>query len=502
MNKSSVKVIVFMFCFSASAAAIYLMNPYLLIFQPISDNGFNMTLMNQEAEIDSFDKGRYGFIGAVDCSETYFPITYDFNITDGWNIEGTPHNREIWNYVIANSSNNPDYIAKNLAYSNTRYLLLGPKYDKVKNELNKKYRFVLVCERGANKYYGSKNASSYFLSDKRNALVLGPGAPGVAIEFPYLVWEFRNDIADYSLKELLKYEVIYICEPAVDTIKEKENLEKAITKLVDAGITVIIEPVTTTGYPLFDITTADVSPEKNPVIQRNSSAKIDSSINSIEIEKKLASYKILFGLDHSYYKLIQNNGRLENDVIGTKEVGNGQVVFIGMHLSQYLKAVYTRNRGLPEDESFPSYCADVEILFEDIFSTYGVNKDFWPDPFPVKKADWNYKGVDFEYSSPTSKEMTVSVTYAPRWKATLDGKPIPVGQKENLITLDLPAGEHEVKLVYGLTKYGIAGYIISVLGLLFFILFLRFYDIIMYRFKQICTKTGKYLQIGYDDEIS
>jgi hypothetical protein len=61
--------------------------------------------------------------------------------------------------------------------------------------------------------------------------------------------------------------------------------------------------------------------------------------------------------------------------------------------------------------------------------------------------------------------------------------------------LNLPAGDHEVKMVYGLTKYGIAGYIISLVGLVLFILFLKFYDIILYNFEQISKKSGRFLQL-------
>ncbi|MEL7571227.1 MAG: YfhO family protein, partial [Eubacteriaceae bacterium] len=189
----------------------------------------------------------------------------------------------------------------------------------------------------------------------------------------------------------------------------------------------------------------------------------------------------------------------ENDIIGTKKARNGEVIFIGKHLSQYLKAVFTRNFGssLENDDTYYPDCSDdIKMLFDNIFTTYGANKNFWPDPFPVKDAKWNYKGVDFVYSIPKAQEVTISVTYTPRWKATIDGKPIEVGQKENLITINLPAGEHHVKLVYGLTKYGIAGYIISLVGLLIFILFIKFYDIILDIFRQICIKLSNFLQIN------
>ncbi|MDD2190621.1 MAG: YfhO family protein, partial [Eubacteriales bacterium] len=187
---------------------------------------------------------------------------------------------------------------------------------------------------------------------------------------------------------------------------------------------------------------------------------------------------------------------LENDIIGVKNVGNGEVVFIGKHLSQYLKAVYTRNWGMPKNESGYPECSDeVKTLFNDIFNNYGVNTDFWPEPFAVKRADWDYKGVEFEYSTHKPQEITVSVTYTPRWKATLDGKPIETGQRENLITLNIPAGEHEVKLAYGLTKYGIIGYIITLIGLILFILTIKYYKMINSAFRQVYEKCKNFLQL-------
>lgn len=492
---------VFLIIFLAGGS-LYSMNPFKTQYYPIKNDSFNNMFSGIDFKGENFEKGRYTYIGVVDCSETYFPLSNDLNISDGWNIEGTPHNRAIWNFVIANPSGCFDYIAKNLAYWNVRYLLLNEEFMQVAQELADKYQFRFTAKRGGHSFYYSKVQSSYFLVDHRNALLFGAGAPGLAMEFPYLINEQRNSITDYSLKELKKYKLIYLCEPEVKTKQEKEAIEATVEELIDSGITVLIEPATAEGYALFDVTVADVALEDEPYIQKQPGSRINTGIEIIPIDESMKFGRAIFGLEDVYYKLSQNGGRLENDIIGAKKAGSGEVIFIGKHLSQYLKAVYSRNWGVPPDSTgYPECSDDVKALFEDIFSTYGVNKDFWPDPFPVKKADWNYKGVDFEYSSPTAKEMTVSVTYSPRWKATLDGKLIPVGQKENLITLDLPAGDHEVKLTYGLTKYGIAGYIISLLGLLIFILFLIFYDIIMYHFRQVCTKTSRFLQIGSDDQL-
>ena len=484
---------------SLMLGSFYTMNPYDMQYRPIQDKTSNM--LSNNTELSSFEKGRYTYIAPVDSSETYFPLTQDYNISDGWNIEGTPHNRTIWNFIIANPSNCYSYIAKSLAFWNVRDLLLSKEYQDVVYELNNKYSFEFKMGKKSNYFYSSEEPSSYFLFDHRNALIFGAGAPGLAIEFPYLVSDQRNDITDFSIEELAKYKLIYICEPKIKTLEQKAAIEDMMETLISKGITVIIEPTAATGYSLFDVAVADVALENSPAISKQSESPIRSAVDNIAIDEGMNYGRSVFGLDKVYYKLEQNDGALQNNIIGTKKVRNGEVIFIGMHLSQYLKAVYIRNWGVPKDSSgYPKCSNQVKALFEDIFAAYGVNKNFWPDPFPVKRADWNYKGVDFEYSSQTEKEMTLSVTCSPRWKATLDGKLIPVGQKENLITLDLPAGEHKVKLAYGLTKYGIAGYIISLLGLLILILFLKFYDIINQYFRQISTKIGKFLQLRSADQ--
>lgn len=498
LKKTSIQVLALIVCTVLIGAALYYMNPIKVNHSTLSDKEFNNMFDNNINEGSNFEKGRYACIAPIDSSETYFPLSDNFNITIGWNIEGTPHNQALWSESVAQATGNLDYIAKELAFWNVRSIYLVENFDKVIEILSNKYSFELKATRDEKNFYVSSAPSSYFLTDERKALIFGKGSPGVAMEFPYLVYEQRNDISDYTVEELEKYKLIYLCEPEVDTIQDKKNIEDMVERLIEKGVTVVIEPTNANKFPLFGVTVSDVVLEGSPVIKKQSDNEIENTADVISVDEGIGYGRVLFGLDKVYYQLIQNDSRLKNDVIGTKEVGNKEVVFIGMHLTQNLKAVYARNFGAPKsnDDSYYPECSDeVKTLFTDIFKTYGVNTDFWPDSFPVKNANWNYKGVNFEYSSQKTQEMTLSVTYAPRWKATLDGKPMVVGQKENLITLDLPAGNHEVKLVYGLTKYGIAGYIISVVGLLIFILFIKFYDIILDNFRQICVKLSNFLQL-------
>ena len=79
------------------------MNPYKTTFSTMNyDAYFEEYMPYLQGEGKAFDKGRYEWIAPVNSAETYFAtIKYGYNTSDGWNIEGTPHNRNIWNYNIA-----------------------------------------------------------------------------------------------------------------------------------------------------------------------------------------------------------------------------------------------------------------------------------------------------------------------------------------------------------------------------------------------------------------
>jgi hypothetical protein len=54
--------------------------------------------------------------------------------------------------------------------------------------------------------------------------------------------------------------------------------------------------------------------------------------------------------------------------------------------------------------------------------------------------------VSFQYDSPQDVSVVLSMTYFPRWQATVDGQVIEVLSHEHLMRLNLPAGSHTVAL--------------------------------------------------------
>ena len=497
-KKLAAKLVTIFICVAIMFGVLTQINPLTYEYgtlNPNADGSFNDMISSVDTSGSNFEKGRYEWLSPVDSSETYFPLLYNLNTCDGWNIEGTPNNQIIWNFITALATDNYDYVSRNLAFWNTRYLLVNKEYPKLVPSLNKKYNFQLKTERGNNYFYYCNTPSSYFLTDSRNALLLGPGSLAVAIEFPFLVKGYSNDITEYSMEELEKYDVIYLCEPKVPTENKKRATEDVISALVKEGKKIIIEPAANADSMLFDVLATDIPLEDNPVMCQQTACAFKSDIKQLPIDKSYNYGRILYGLDESYYTLFQNDKSMHDDVIGIKNIDGGSVLFIGMHLSQQLKAVYARNWGFPEDEKFPLGADETKVLFNDIFKYMNVNFNFWPGNYPVETSEWNYKGGTFTYNSKADQDIIVSVTYAPRWKAYLDGKEIPVGQRDNLIFLSLPAGEHQVTLEYGITKYGKIGYIISIFAAICLFFFIFFYDKIIRLYKKSTQDIRSYLQL-------
>jgi hypothetical protein len=121
--------------------------------------------------------------------------------------------------------------------------------------------------------------------------------------------------------------------------------------------------------------------------------------------------------------------------------------------------------------------------------------DFMPVDFGVLSSDWDYKGGSFAYSTEEPAEVTVSVTYTPRWKVTLDGKPIRARSRENLVVLDLPAGLHRVRLDYGISALGYAGYGITAAGLVLLLIGTVFFRRINDKLKAFAAQIGAWLQL-------
>lgn len=474
------------------------MNPYQRTNSVGTSDAFDSMKSITKNHEDIFDKGRYLWYNNPASTETLFSYQNNISICQGLNMEETPHYSTLYNVSIAQPLSMNNYMLKKMAYWNVRYLLLSSDYSSVGIQAVNQLGFEKKeCSREGENLYVSKKPSSYYLLDPRDALVISSGIQGFSIDFPNVVQGKSANLLDYTSAELSKYKLIYIIEPSITTQSQKNKFENMVTKLVNSGVVVMIEPVESRTFDLFEVHVESVKTVGSPTFTTTKKCPFHINNTVIQNNSNLNTIKNLYGLDTVYADFKSEGGAISNSILGEKKVGKGKVIFAGAHLSQYLESVYARNMGVGAvDDTVKKNSCFIQSVYTSIFSYYGVNEEYLPQTFEtVTKQNWNYDGGSFTYQSDAAKEMTVSVTYTPRWTATVDGKEISVGQRENLIILKLPAGKHTVKLHYTITIYGKLGYLISAIGLFLSLLVMLLWNWIMKHMEHRRAMLRDYFQL-------
>lgn len=475
----------------------YFMNPFTYTF-PVKEKTFFETMEKvTENKGDAFSKGRFEWYAPLDSSELFASYLHNYNTSNGSNIEGTSQKQVVYNNYIALPVMEYDYILKEIAYWNIKYLTVDHKYTDLMEKLKTDMGFAEEEKWKDASLFISKQPSSYYLIDHRNALIVSNGLQGLCISFPNLVQGKSENLWDYTEAELKRYELIYIIEPNINSRTKKSKFEKTVTSLVNEGIKVIIEPSPSNIFDIFGVQTKDEIYEDSPIFTPTQLCPYGMGDLVIEENSHLPRVRGLYGLDEVYAEFAYDTSDIRTSVLGTKKVGTGQVVFVGAHLSQYLSGVYVRNNGMGAlDNIAIDNSEKVKMLFGQLFQFYEVKEDYLPDVFDgVISHAWDYDGGSFTYDSDQAKEVTVSITYSPRWTVAVDGKHISVTEKENLIALMLPAGQHTVVLSYGITIYGKIGYAITIAGFVIFILFMALWKWIIKLINYISDSVTHYLQI-------
>ena len=202
------------------------LNPFDQTYSCLSSEYFNSMEKVISNTDKPFAKGRYNVLGTMDSSESLFAFQDNYNFSSGWNIEGTLHNSTIYNNYIALPLKKYDYIMKQLAFWNVRYLLLSDMYQDLGDELENQLGFEKSDDnRTDSTLYVNNQPSSYYLTDVRSALVISTSMQGFSVQYPNFVQGKSKDLWDYTESELLEYQLIYIIEPDVNTRSKSQALK-------------------------------------------------------------------------------------------------------------------------------------------------------------------------------------------------------------------------------------------------------------------------------------
>ncbi|MDH7478700.1 MAG: 6-pyruvoyl-tetrahydropterin synthase-related protein [Syntrophomonadaceae bacterium] len=388
-----------------------------------------------------FEQGRLTWLtSSLGCQLSYFPMVKGMNMADGWNIEGTPHNRTLWLHNIAIPNHCDEYVVKNLLQWNTRSIFISKNYYNLLKDLEKN-GFNEISSDQENIMLYNTTPSSYFMKTQRNTLSIGRAASRLVMNFPWIIQGRTTCLEDYAPEELNRFKIFYLIEPEV---KNFLRFQEIVEELAQSGKTVIVEWGRADRWPLFDVV-----PYTEPILPgARLEARPESPIPwaaGLDPDPRGQVFAIgkLDGVWHT-----MRVGEVDAPVIGYKNVGGNRVYFVGLALGQQLNS---------------GHGAEIRAILEELIDLGQPYKSIVPNPFPVSDADWRHDGFSFRYSSEQPTPVWVSVTYTPRWKATVDGLPVKVYNLENLILVDLPAGEHTVNFKYGMTWVGWLGIGLSLL---------------------------------------
>ena len=425
------------------------------------------------ASDNPFRTGRFTWVSPVGSETTYFPMLRGLNMADGWNIEGTPHNRAIWQHNIAIPIGCGDYVIRNLLQWNVRAVMVSNSYQQLQERL-KEAGFAERLRDAGKTLLISSLPSSYFMQMDRNAIAIGKAAAGLVMHFPWIVQGVSYSLEDYSPQELAPFRLIYLIEPEV---KDLRRFEEKLRALAAAGKMVIIEPGKADFWPVGGsipyrekvVPGACLSPGPVAGSLFNSAFSLGN-----DVEGELP---VIGNLDEVWLEMVA--GGVRAPVVGWKNVDGGRVYFVGLALGQQLGTA----------------CGgQIKALLERLMDLAAPRKEIFLLPFEVQEAEWGHDSFQFRYSADKTELVWVSVTYSRRWKAFLDGEPLLVRNLENLILLELPAGEHEVILRYGMTWVSWLGIGIALLALLMLVLIYRWFAVIAQRTNEILCRARRFLE--------
>jgi hypothetical protein len=376
----------------------------------------------------------------------FLPIAQGFQITAGWNIEGTVHLYTLHNHNIAYADGNVDYVLRNWYLWNVRAALVDTRYTGMIETMAKQgWRSTAVVSRVA--LMSLDKDSSYITYLGSNTIVVGRSSFYFCSLFPFVTEGRQADPLKYDERYLQNFKCIILYDlPSTN----KELLEKRIIGWVRAGKTVIVDlSVSDAIGDLLGVSHRDVvlSPAATLTPTYEGSTLFR---DSIQVPLKDGRGAVYDGLDTVLLKTMFEGESLS--ICGTREMDGGSVFFVGGHLARLVDKT-GRERA--------------KQVLGPLLQMGGANAWVLPERLNTLSEAWSPKGVSFEYEVPDTTPIVFSVTYTPRWHAFVDGVRQPTYPHENMVLLTLPAGHHSVQLIYGGTWVTLLGWVATTVALMY-----------------------------------
>lgn len=340
----------------------------------------------------------------------------------GWALENTPQQYAVRRLLRA-AETTPDYVERMLSLWNADYVITN--LDDLK--------LAGFSPAGATQDFSllGRTSSSAFAQvlPAHQMLIIGENATDWQFAFPFASEGYSDDPGVYEPSYLENFSAIGI------TRAQPTDIEAALGDWVREGNTLIIDlsgmdQIYEQGYSIFGVralplTLDGIYRPSYPEDLRGMPARLN--FTTPEGPWVGATY---YDADANLIS-IREDGQVYS-LLSWSQVGNGQVYFVGLNLIPLL------------NQSKETAKALVDYLLQGT----EVHRELVLPEVPIRIDTQKPAELTFEYTLEDRTPTVLSMTYFPRWFASIDGESLAVRNHEHLIMLDLPAGAHTVTLTY------------------------------------------------------
>lgn len=261
------------------------------------------------------------------------------------------------------------------------------------------------------------------------SLGIGRGAQNLAFLFPQLIQGSRWKLDEYTVDELATYETLVL---SGFQWNDRQRAEELVQHLAQAGVRVVVD---LTGVP-------DDPMAREPYFLGVWGEHIALAAEPVRVIGEGGEYALRpFSSEFPYWKTHTPQG-LDNEtlyhaylggnstVMGYKQVGAGQVWFVGLNLPYH--AVLTKDP------------AAIQLLADVLELPAGQTQAY--QAVPLDHYHVSPEGYRFSYTLDTDETLLVPVACHEGMRVYVDGQQTRVASFENLVAFDAPAGTHEVSI--------------------------------------------------------
>ncbi len=358
---------------------------------------------------------------------------------NGWALENTPHHVAL-RRVLSAPDWGPGYLARLFEVWDVRSAIVSgtDQSAQAARHALTAAGFAQTSAEGDFELWALDRPASPLLSlPSDQMLVVGDQTEPFLAAFPFAEDGSRTHLVDYASAELNQHPVLGLMR-FNDNPAKLAQAEALLRDWVSAGRTAIVdlsgmEEPFSQGLDFMGVSVLRLA--FSDALQIHWSGPLAGQPEWLPLQGlpepgwSGAVYRNLDGV----LAEVEHNG-VKYPVVGYKNVGAGRIWFVGLNLLYYSQASHT-----------PSLAAAITHL---TLEQTPVARDLTYSPVPTESASFGDGQLDLAYTADEAVDALLSFTYSPRWRAEVDGQPVVLSEYQHLMRAPLPAGRHELKVIY------------------------------------------------------